>query len=442
VVIPARSGKLWIILAVAFLFRLGFGLSTPFWSYDDDQRQIYLIGLKFYSTGQWPYFGPDVNYPSNIQIPGGLQGVLAGLPLYLCPLPEAPFVLVNILSFSSLCLLAWYSAKRLPGTPTWFIWAWLLTAPWTLNFSANVHNLSYLLPGAILFFVGFLEVCPFTSLNLISYRSAGFMMGFGLLWVMQLHLSWPILVPYVLGAFYYQYQISARQIASSIFWFVLGAALPGSLLVPTLLKYGLKDGLGGTNAAAQFNLDNLLQAYNLPEGILGRFLSLASFEIPRFMGNHTPARLGVITREPWLGPFAGFLLLVGILQAIAMFVMWFSRNRSQLDWGAIKYLTLVTVCLFYVSFVFAFSGPNAHKLYVALPIAMTYGFYCWSKYLENSRWRVFAMICLTCGIVFHIGLGVDNLSRSSLYANREAVKRAISERDYRIAGERREGSRY
>src|SRR5258708_30524089 len=47
--ISARSRGLLIALGAALLFRLGFGLSTPFWSDDYDPRQIYLIGLKFYT---------------------------------------------------------------------------------------------------------------------------------------------------------------------------------------------------------------------------------------------------------------------------------------------------------------------------------------------------------------------------------------------------------
>ena len=32
-----------------------------------------------------------------------------------------------------------------------------MTIPWTLNFSTSLINTSYILPGAIVFFVGFFE---------------------------------------------------------------------------------------------------------------------------------------------------------------------------------------------------------------------------------------------------------------------------------------------
>ena len=47
-------------LAVVFLFRLAFGLLNKFW--EADEIQVFLIGLKFFTTGAWPYFGPDVTH--------------------------------------------------------------------------------------------------------------------------------------------------------------------------------------------------------------------------------------------------------------------------------------------------------------------------------------------------------------------------------------------
>src|ERR1044071_5105932 len=168
-----------LLLLVAFLFRLGFGLCAAF--QDADATQIYLLGLKFCSTHAWPYFGPDVVW-GEVQIPGALQGLLVGLPLFAARFAEAPYVLLNVLSFASLCLLAWYCCRRLPQLPRWFVWIWLLTSPWTLNLSTNIYNPSYLLAGSILCFIGAFEVFPWTSLNIIDRRSANAMMGFGVIW--------------------------------------------------------------------------------------------------------------------------------------------------------------------------------------------------------------------------------------------------------------------
>lgn len=101
-----------LALVLIFFFRLAFGLCSDFRADVGDERQIYLIGLKYYTTGQWPYFGPDVT--NTIQIPGALQGLVVGLPFFVLPIPEAPYILLNILSFLSLCFFAWYCTKRLP----------------------------------------------------------------------------------------------------------------------------------------------------------------------------------------------------------------------------------------------------------------------------------------------------------------------------------------
>lgn len=177
----SRQILFFSLLLLAFLVRLFVGLCSQF--RDPDTKQTYLLGLKFYTTGAWPYFGPDVT--NSIQIPGALQGLVVGIPFYFLPIPEAPYLLLNILSFSSLCFFAWYCTRRLPELPKWFVWSWLLTAPWTLNLSTHIYNPSYVLPGAILFFVGAIETYPFLSQELVQRQWANFMMGLALFWIMQ-----------------------------------------------------------------------------------------------------------------------------------------------------------------------------------------------------------------------------------------------------------------
>ena len=195
-----------IALSVAFFFRLGFGLCSDFWTPTGDEKQIYLIGLKYFTTGSWPYFGPDVT--NTIQIPGALQGLVVGLPLYVLPLPESPYIFLNILSFLSLCFFAWYCTRRLPEIPKWFVWLWLMTAPWTLGMSTHIFNPSYVLSASIVFFVCAIETYPFLAADLIPGRWANFGMGLSLFWIMQFHLSWVILLPYIALSFYFQFKSS------------------------------------------------------------------------------------------------------------------------------------------------------------------------------------------------------------------------------------------
>lgn len=432
--------KLVFILALmlAFFFRLGFGLCLDFWTGTGDEKQIYLIGLKFYTTGEWPYFGPDVT--TAIQIPGALQGLVVGLPFFVLPIPEAPYLLLNILSFSALCFFAWYCTRRLPELPQWLVWSWLLTAPWTLGLSTHVFNPSYVLCAGILFFVAAIETYPFLSRNIIPPHWANFMMGLALFWVMQFHMSWVILVPYLLLSFYFQYK--AGGLLKAMTWFLCGAILTGSFLVPTYLRYGLVGGLGSTNEVVKFNFTNLLRNLHIVEGVLGRFLSFASFELPRFIGGNTGTRLAFMRAHPWLIPFVIFLTAVGILQPIALLILWFSKNHRQKDWKAIKYFTLWTIVLLYLSFLFSFRGPHSHTFYVTFPVAMLYSLYCWSKFLQRRRWQRFALVVIVSGIIFHSGLAVNNYSRISLYVERSKIEEAIKDNNYRLLGERRAGARY
>lgn len=426
------------LLLLAFLFRLGYGLSSPF--QDEDPRQIYLLGLKFYATGAWPYFGPDV--APTIQVPGALQGLVVGLPFHVLPIPEAPYVLLNLLTFVSLCFFAWYCSKRLPEIPKWFVWSWLLSAPWTLNVSTHIFNPSYVLPGAILFFVGAIETYPFLSRGLISRQWANFMMGISLFWIMQFHLSWVVLIPYVLLSFYFQFRMVGHRALSSLAWFAGGAIITGSFLVPTFIKYGLAGGMGNTNETVGLNSKHLWRNLNIVEGVLGRFVSFASFELPRFIGPNTAARLAFMRQNLWLVPFVVFLTLVGILQCVALLVLWFRKNHPRKDWKAIKYFTLATVALLYLSFLFSLKAPASHTFYVTFPVAMLYSLYCWSEFLKKRGWQTFAKVFIVCGLIFDVGLAANNLRQVSLYRERDKIVEAIRAKDYRLLGERRSGARY
>lgn len=325
--------------------------------------------------------------------------------------------------------------------PRWLAWSWLLTAPWVLDLSTTIYNPSYVLPGSIVFFVGVLEIYPFTTKHIIVPSLASFMMAFGLFWVMQLHLSWVILVPYVLLVFYYQARKGGVAFLRALGCFALGAAVPGALLLPTYLKYGVAQGAGGTNSAMTLNAENLTALW----GILVRIVSFASFEVPRLLGPHTAERLAFLKQELWLTPLVLFLFVCGTLQVVALILSWFFRDHPHSDWKAIKYLLLFTVVVPYFSFLFSIKPPQSNHLYVTLPIPMIYSLYCWSRFLNSKRRQLFAKVfavMVACGVVFHIGLALHNRPRISIYSERSVVEAAIANKDYKILGERRPNTFY
>lgn len=185
----------WVCaLAALFAFRLLFELTREF--FFEDETQFFLIGLRHYATGVWPYFGPDVVWTKS-EIPGAMQALLVSVPLRLWAVPEAPFILINVLSFSALAAMAWYITARLPQIPRWLVWGWLMTVPWTLEYGTHIINPSYLLAPAVLFFLGFFEAVPVFRIDKIQGPVAFAMMGAATIFALQIHMSWPLLLPYV-----------------------------------------------------------------------------------------------------------------------------------------------------------------------------------------------------------------------------------------------------
>ncbi len=265
-------------LALAFGFRLAYGLTSIFWT--EDERQIYLIGLRSFARGEWPYFGADVVWTGG-NLPGAMQGLLIRGPLSVWPAPEAPFVLLNVLSFGALALFAWYLCRRVPLVPRWVVWGGLLTLPWTLNFSTHVVNVSYVLPGALIFFLGFLEAAPSFRIGALPVSLAWLMMGAGIPWVVQFHMSWVLLPPYVVVASLDQARRNARALAPAAAAFAAGALLTGSAIVPTLSRYGLSAGSVERHGAvprsrARWELLRLLRAVSSRSRRTRRIASSAS----------------------------------------------------------------------------------------------------------------------------------------------------------------------
>jgi hypothetical protein len=412
---------LWI--ALAFVVRLTFGLMSEFWG--EDELQVYLIGLEFFTTGVWPLYGPDVVY-TQTQIPGGLQGLLVGGPLWLVPLPEAPYVLLNLLSFAALCLLAWYIGRRVPAFPRGLLWPWILFSPWTLNMSAHIINSSYVLSGAVLFALGAFELVPSLRRDLLPRPLAFFCLGFGLLWIFQLHMSALLLVPVAVGV------IGLAGWGGSG-WAALGAALAAAPLLPTVLTDGLAGLVQPAGANMAFEPRNLLR---VPQ-VVAQFFALATFELARFLGASTDARLGFLSRFWWAAPFVVSAALVGVVQTASLVAGLFQRRPDARDWPAVKTAIVVLLALLAASFVWSVRTPASHAFYLLLPAVMIYAAYVWAPWLQRRAVRTLAVMLLVSGGVTHVAIAWRNFTFHSLYTDRATVVRAIAEKNHRLVGLRR-----
>jgi hypothetical protein len=420
-----RITVFFMMLLLLFALRLGYGLCSEFWF--PDELQVYLIGLKFYTTGHFPYFGPDIVYTSS-QIPGALQGLLVGLPFYLLKIPEAPYIFLNLLSMSVLCLFAVYIQKRFTETPKWFIWIWLLTCPWTMNFSTHILNPSYVLFGAVLFFIGFFEAMPKLSIGFLKPWMAFFMMGFALFWVYQLHMSWVLLLPFIITAFWFSF----RKNKISALTFVLGCLLSASTLIPTFLAYGLHFGSGSTAENIVFNGSNAKEIVT----VMMRFLSFASNEIPRFIDTDGGSKVQFFKDYLPAAPFMLFAILMGFLQ-VAYLVIAFFRKNPKSDFAWVKWITFSAMMVTYLSFFFSVKGPSSHTFYVLFPLVMIYSFYCWQPLFRKKWFTMLMTVMLFSTIVTNCTLAYHNYHLKSMYKNRELPLKAIQEKDYHILGERR-----
>jgi len=415
----------------AFLARLAYGLCSPFWGVDE--KQIYLLGLKYYVTGNFPYYGPDVVY-THSQIPGALQGTLIGLPFYVLPIPEAPFILLNLCSTASLILLGYYIHQRISSLSSWLIYAWLLTSPWTLNYSTHIVNPSYVLPFAILFFVGVFELLLFYHRPIIRSHYAFMLMGFSLVCILQLHLSFVLLVPYVTLCFlFYIKKISLRKTGKDLLFFLLGTAISGSLLLPTYFKYGIA-GTGSIEANVVLHLEHLTQLGK----VIMHFFSFSSYEISAFTGSNLSSRLQFLRPYPWFAPFIVLLVLIGFLQIAYLFISLFKNPAlNSVEGKRVKWFTIGSIGWIAFSFVFSIKGPSPHTFYVILPVSMLYTFFCWQVLLSKPFWKKMAAAILILGVVFHLHLAHNNFTHHSLYKNRSIPQKAIDQKNHKILGNRR-----
>ncbi len=428
-------------LTAALLFRFVFGLYCPSVTADDDYTQTYVIGLKCFTTHTWPYFGPDVVAPEtqfHTQMPGALEGLLGALPFWFSASPESPYLFLNLLSFLGLCLLAWYACKRLPRLSPWFVFTWVLLAPWATHYSTQVINPSYAFLGSVLFFLGFMETIPALRIAAISRTWANLLMGFGLCWVMQLHMSWLAFVPFLLFSIYSQ--IKEGQWKNALGFTLLGSLPLLALLIPTFAVYGFSTGKDVHGFATGFNWNNAKDIF----GTLARYLSIASFEMPRFIGEHTNERIQYLLTSPLLA-VPGFLLwLSGYIQPALMIGFWFVPEIPLRRWKPMKWLGLGAFLLLYGCFLFSPDMAASFRIVLFYPVIMLYSLYVYDYLAINPIWHKIGLAFILCVVLFQAGYTMKNIqTNNSIYARQKnQMAQAIDQKNFALLSPRRPDSLY
>jgi hypothetical protein len=416
-----------VAFVLILIYRLGYGLTEKFW--DTDELQSYLIGLRAYAAGEWPAWGPDSMYKVPSRLAGGLMGSIIMLALRLAPFPESPIVLLNLLSFAALLFLGWFLTKQLKQLPAWLIWIYVLTSPWTLHFSTYIINPSFVLVGAVCFFIPFMDRTHLLGDRpLLDTRLAYALMGFALMWVFQVHMSWVLIGPFGIWLMIKEHY-TLRSFATATVSFLFGAMLASITLLPTLDAL-LNDPLGGTENNVVFNAKNLLY---LPE-FIGRYLAMGSFEIARYT-SHIELLFQQIEQQPWVIPLAAVLILFSLLQVLL--VLFFLITNKEQGARKLKFFLMVSGGLVFTSFLFSIKPPISYTFYFTFPLILALSLSIYSYY--QHRWPlkpIFAWLFLL-SIGFHVAHGFFGFGFKSIYTDRERAVLAIDQKEHLLMGARR-----
>ncbi len=429
----SRYGFALTIIGIV-IFRFIYSLTTEFWFKDEDVLQIYLIGLKSFTTHTFPYFGADLVYNGS-QIPGGLQGYIVSALWYVWKIPEAPFIVLNIVLTLSLGFLAWYLSKRLQDISRIFVWIYVFLIPWSICYFTRIINPSHLIPGAILFFIGIFEIYPSIRKNIIPLWLCFYFLGFGILWIFQLHMSWVLLGPFTAVAFYFLLRTkSITAISKSTISFLLGCLTTGSLLIPTLINFGLSAQKGkSVSGMVELHLENATNIFKL----LSTFLAYGCFDVSRFIGGNTDERMLFLKDYFWAAPFTIAVALVGLAQALFLLYTFFRKKKDDVMLRNVTYLTISSFLLFFVMSLFSRVSPPSHAAVMFFPMLVMYSLYAYRELLKKRWVRRTFYITFSSAVIMYVAIAMNNYRTISMYNNREVIVRALEQDDYTLVGKRR-----
>ncbi len=420
-----KRNHILLILALIFLFifRCFYGLNNRFW--DEDEKHIYLLGLELFSFRHWPHFGADVIHTAT-QIPGALQSLLVGGIFFVWPQPEAPFIIVNALSLFALVLFAIYLCKHFPQYRLLSILCWITSLPWVLEYSTHIYNPSYLLLPEIMFFIAFFETIPTLTRRWIRLPFAYFWMALSLGCMMQLHLSWPLLLPFVaLSLWCSRRELSLR----SVIYAAIGGLIPCLLLVPTLYEHGFHVVFRSNAENSQWNLEHLSYVFNN----IVRVLCYASYESFIFVGESMKQREDFLLQIFLLLPMFLMLTILTGAQLLYFFYAFLKLLlqkdvRARVSFGIFVFAILTATSVF----VFSTRPPVSRNLYLLLPLALWCMFVSIDFFVRSHRWgkTIFHSV-VAISLCYHALVAFNryqHFPQQSLYSNRDLVVKSLQDK--------------
>jgi hypothetical protein len=275
-----------------------------------------------------------------------------------------------------------------------------------------------------MFFLAWLEAWPPLSTRRLPSPICHALMGAALAWIAQVHLSWPLLLPFIALGFLARLREGPRQLLSAGAGFLIGLLAIGALALPTWIAFGLGGGSGGTTANLDPHWRNPITSYL---ETLARMLAFASYEVNRFIATGSARQLVFLDQHRWLVPAAVLLWLIGLLHPLWMALTAFRRRSAAPEWPAVRWLLLGTAALVAFSLFFSAAPAQARSFYIVAPVAFVYAAYAWT-FIDSRRSRAIASVILGINVFLQASLALTRVSGPSLYMNRDRVVAAI-ERD-------------
>jgi hypothetical protein len=359
-----------LIVCTSLCLRLWFATHTNF---GRDEVAIYNKALDLYLNGVLPTTGAEIVY-SGTYLPGALQSLLVGLPLFFTQgMPTGPAYFIALLGLLSTWFTFLLYRKWFPAVNQNQLAAWIFLNPWSIVFT-NLWNPSFLpLIGAIFFL----------NLNQLIEKKhpfwASFWLGACIFLSLQLHLSFVVLVLSLLVLIY----IFGLTILSKR-GFLLGSTIAGLTLIPYAIELFQKESTSGNFLIS--NLSITLRGFLDYPSYLLRLLSFSTGETTRFIGRGEgpPATLAYIRSVPllWIPFFLGISVSAWQIFKALIFFTQFKKMPNQF---LVPFWTIILT-----GFLFGFSikGPSAHTFWILFPLSFFpfLGSQVGTQHRETPQW--------------------------------------------------------
>jgi len=427
-----KNYQLIIILFVTGLYSirllycyLGYFRNVQ-WLGSRDEPHIYLIGLRYFLTGQFPDWGPDIIYSDTFLV-GGMQGFLVGLPLFIWPHPFAPYLFLFLCLSSGLIYLSWYITKIFPSLPKILVYTFVGLAPFTIHTGLHVINPAYALVFAIPFMLSLIETLAIFDKQFIHPNWRFFWMGLGITSVFQIHGSWAFLfVLWVVAIVYLMYQ--DRRVLSLVKPFVftgIGLFIGFLPLIHVLYHFGF----GVFHQAAtsfEFRWSNAQDLFKL----LFYFMNQSGYEVNAFDNVY---RWGSVLN--FAGPVgAAFLAIVQItgytIFGVEVLLPFWKKWRPYIMQYK-KFLVFIVgvIILLTITYMFSNVRPRAHAIIILFPLSAFYLFWMINNLVKTTKIRPWHFGVFACFIVgFYMSVAVVTSKLPDLHY-REKAFNAIEKKD-------------